>query len=344
MKAIQFNKNFIAEIVDVPIPKANGEKVIVKVEKCGICGSDVHMYEHGSDINHGVRPGHEFSGTVFDPGPRGDLKVGDRVLSNFLNPCGECPACKSGNISCCTQSSVGGLGLAAAVPGGMAEYVACFPDFVYRMPDEMDFDLGALTDPAAVALHAVNLGKVGIGSTVLVTGGGAIGLSAAILCKRAGAAKVIMTEIQPDKLTSIPKEFPEIDAVCDARDPALMQTLGQLSGGGFDVCVECSGSGSAMATGMYLTKVCGTVVLAGVSIEDVSLPTVMALIHELTIKGSMGYLEEDFVTCIKLLCDPQLNFNRLISRTVGMDKVDWAFGELLHHTVPDYKIMIDVNL
>lgn len=343
MKAIQLNENFVASIIDAPMPESKGEKVIIKVEKCGICGSDVHMLEHGSDVNHGVRPGHEFTGTVFDPGPRTDLKVGDRVLSNFLNPCGKCAACKSGNISCCTQSSVNGLGLAASVPGGMAEYVACFPDFVYRMPDDLDFTLGTLTDPVSVALHAVNLGRVKIGDIVLITGGGAIGLAVAILCKRAGASKVFMTETQADKIKTIPAEFPEVDAVFDARDPSLMQNLGTASGGGFDVCIECCGFGPALSTCMYLSKVGARVVLAGVSVVDVAVPTVMALIHELELKGSMGYLESEFVTTIGLMTDKKLNFRRIISRTVGLDEANWAFNQLFHHTIPDYKIVVDIS-
>lgn len=343
MKALQFNKNYTIDIIDTPVPQPDGNMVIMKVEQCGICGSDIHMFANGSGVNHGVIPGHEYTGIVSDPGSRTDLKVGDRVMSNVLTPCGVCPTCKSGHSNCCMRNNTHGIGLNARTPGAMAEFVACFPERTYRMPETLDNTLGTLADPLAVALHAISTAHVTVGSKVLITGGGPIGLCVALCCKIAGASLVVMTEASQDKITVIPKEFPEVDCVLDARSPELIPKLMEVSQGGFDCAVDCCGFGSAVEACIYAMRANGHIALAGVTTENISIPSVYIMINELVVTGSMCYVDHEFETAIKLLDNPKNGFARVISRVITMDQAQEYLTKLHDHSIPDYKVVLDVR-
>ena len=343
MKAFQFNTDYVLDIIDCPSPEPSKDRVLVKVDKCGICGSDISMYKHGSTADHGIIPGHEFTGVVTDPGPRSDLKLGDRVLSNCMYPCDHCLACKTGHPNCCRHNNTHGLGLSVPTPGGMAEFVACVPERVYRLPDHIDFTLGTLTDPIAVALHALYVANVQIGRSVLITGAGPIGLCVAILCKLAGASLIVMTEASDDKLASIPPIFPEIDHMLDAKDPGMIPKLLELTGGvGFDCAIECCGVGPAVEACIYGTKVAGNIALTGLSIDNISIPSVYVMINELHLQGTMCYLDSEFEIALELLSNPAHDFRRVITKVVSMEDTPAAYAGLLDHSWPDYKVVVDI--
>ena len=181
MKAVKIEGSKKLAVVDSPVPQADGTKVVIKITTVGICGSDLHIWDNGDRV--GLIMGHEFCGTVVDPGSREDLKVGDRVTALPLNPCGECPICKDPRFHTCMNSLKNGSpGVTSA--GAYAEYFASRPDMVRKLSDTISDVEAAMIEPAAGTLHAVNLAQVKTGEKVLVIGGGVIGMLTAVLTAR----------------------------------------------------------------------------------------------------------------------------------------------------------------
>ncbi len=183
------------------IPQIADNEVLIRVKAVGICGSDVSYYYGHSplDTPNGKGPlylGHEASGVVAEVGSIADkmglFKVGDRVAVNPVQQCNACPACMRGEFNSCTHLEVIGV----SVNGCFAEYVKVKYTHVYKIPDEVTFEDGALAEPLACATHGVKLLDIDLGQTVVVFGTGTIGLMQLQLCKAAGAGKVIMVGIE----------------------------------------------------------------------------------------------------------------------------------------------------
>ena len=224
------------ELGEIEKPVSKDGSVVFKVESAGICGSDIHNWHNGAPV--GLVLGHEFSGTVVDPGSREDLAVGDRITGLPISPCGVCEACKNGNPQYCSLTWSQAVGLALTNPGGYAEYSSCRADYVKKLPDNVSFDEGCMVEPSAVSLHAVNLADVKVGDRVLVVGAGIIGLMAAEFAKKDGASYVAMVEVNP-KRGEKSKTYGYVDEYFDAKDEKVIEKLMVASNGGFDKVIEC---------------------------------------------------------------------------------------------------------
>ena len=187
---IESAKKLVESEAEKPVSK-NGS-VVFKVESCGICGSDIHYWDIGQP--EGLIMGHEFAGTVIDPGSRTDLKVGDKITGLPISPCGVCKACKSGNPQYCKLTWSKAVGLSLTNNGGYAEYSSCRADMVKKLPDNVSFDQAAMVEPSSVSLHAVNLANIKEGDKVLIIGAGIIGLMCAEFAKLNGAKYIAMLE------------------------------------------------------------------------------------------------------------------------------------------------------
>ena len=154
MKCVSISGEKSLVLKDIDVPVSRDGSVVIEVKSCGICGSDIHNWDLGQPI--GLVMGHEFAGTVVDPGSRMDLEKGDRVTGLPISPCGKCEACKSGNVQYCPETWSEAVGLALTNPGGYAEYTSCRPDMVRKIPSNVSFDAACMVEPSAVARHAIN--------------------------------------------------------------------------------------------------------------------------------------------------------------------------------------------
>ena len=173
-------------IEDVPDPQIAGDEVLVKVAACGICGTDLHLYKHGS-LSPDARIGHESAGTVADigKGVKG-FGVGDRVAVLGRVPCGECHWCVRGRHHVCPTR--------LDVRGGFSEYVAVKPQMLAPLPDEISFRQAAVMEPMAVSLHGIRLAQISPPDGVVITGAGPIGLFAAALLRDIGVRGLVVSE------------------------------------------------------------------------------------------------------------------------------------------------------
>ncbi|HHW40662.1 MAG TPA: alcohol dehydrogenase catalytic domain-containing protein [Syntrophomonadaceae bacterium] len=323
-------------VIETEEPKSEGEKVIISVAKVGICGSDIHLWEKGERV--GLVMGHEFSGKVVDPGGCKDkFRVGDRVTVIPLNNCGECVNCKNGKINMCLNGLAACPGITA--PGAYAEYYAARPDMVRKLPDNVSDEEGAMIEPTAVALHAVRLAGVKPGDKVLITGGGIIGLLCAMWARAAGASYIALTETNPLRRDNALK-MGDVSEVFDATDKDLVNKLREASKGGFDQALECAAVAPAVNTAIQALRHGGKMVLVGVNYSLVPIYTLLAVLHELEIKGVIGYLPYEFDLCIELMGKKAINVERFVSRTVGFDGVQEAFERLVSQNNPDVKVLV----
>ncbi len=336
MKAVAIKGAREFEIIDKEEPVSTDGKVIVDVKKCGICGSDIHYWVDGEP--KGLVMGHEYCGVVVDPGSREDLKVGDRVTALPISPCGHCEPCETGNVQYCLDTWTHATGLSLDNPGGLEPKMALRPDMVIKVPDNITDDEVAMVEPTAVGLHAAHLADIKMGQKVLVVGGGIIGLVSAMFAKMEGASYVVVSETN-EKRGQKAVDLGVADAWFDAKDAEAINKFAAK----FDVVIECCGNAPAVTSALMLTKPGGTVVLVGVSSKPIEIPTVLAVLHELTVKGAIAYTKLEFQTCIDLIAKKKIDVKKFIDDVVSLEEVQHSYERLTSGTDSAVKILVDPN-
>lgn len=327
------------EVTEIEEPKSKNGSVVINVEAAGICGSDIHYWVAGGPV--GLVMGHEFCGRVTNPGSREDLKVGDKVTALPISPCGTCPACLSGNPQYCPSTWSEAVGLSLTNPGAYASQTAIRPDMVYKVPEAMRAEEVAMVEPAAVALHAVHLANIKVGSNVLIIGGGIIGLLSAELAKMEGASYVALTETNSARGENA-VQLNAADEWFDAKDSNLTkQLLSKTNGFGFDVVIDCGGNAACITSALMHVRPGGTIILVGVSLEPISVPTTLTVIKEITMQGAIAYTKEEFHTCIDLIASKKLEVMKFVSDIVGLNGVQDAYLRLTSGVDAAVKIIID---
>ncbi len=333
--SISGEKRFVLKERDIPTYKEGS--VIIQVKSCGICGSDIHYWVGGQPV--GLVMGHEFAGIVVDPGSRADLVKGDRVTGLPISPCGKCEACKSGNVQYCAETWSEAVGLSLTNPGGYAEYTGCRPDMVRKIPSNVSFDAACMVEPSAVGLHAVNLANIKIGDRVLIVGGGIIGLMAAEFAKMAGASYIAILETNK-KRGKKAVGYGKINEYYDATKADTIDKLITKTNGGFDVVIECCGNSPAVSEALMAIKPGGTVVLVGVSMEAISIPSIVGVMREVTMQGAIAYTPHEFDTCLKLIADKKINVTKYIDDLVPLEAVQDSFERITSGKDAAVKIVI----
>ena len=296
--------------------------VLIRNRRVGVCGSDLHYFQHGYCAAFVPdRPfvlGHELCGEVIAVGDGVETPtVGERVTVNPARSCLTCSYCKQGRPNLCTKIIM--LGSASTTPptdGAFAELVSVRADQCHALPDGLDDGLAAMTEPFAVALHAVKRAMPPAGKSVLVMGGGAIGLLVATTARAFGARCVVLADIVAERLTFAEK------FACDATVNPSKDLLGQLAGlpvdEGFDLVFEASGARPALRQAFDLVRPGGDLVQIGtVGNDDVPLPANLLMNREIRFIGSMRY-GDVFDEALQLMSAGRVDLSPLISRVVPL--------------------------
>lgn len=338
MKSVVLVDKQKLEVQELEEPKLKDGYVLIEVKKTGICGSDIHYWDLGDP--KGLVLGHEFCGEILDVNGNSDLNVGDRVTALPISPCGVCDACAKGNPQYCRQTWTYASGLSLDNSGGLAEKMNVRADMICKVPNNVSDDEVAMVEPTAVALHAVDLANLKIGAKVLVVGGGVIGLLCGMLARRAGASFVAVSETNPARAKKALK-LGIADKCYDAKKQDMINDVMQDTLGGFDVVFECCGNEAAVTSALMTTRPGGTVVLVGVSMVPVSVPLVVGVMSELTLKGAIAYTKEEFKTCIDLISKREIDVTKFIDDIVGFDDVQKAYERLTNGEDSAIKILVD---
>lgn len=334
-------------VTDVPEPRAEGNKVLLRVNACGICGSDLHEYLHGPVIipskPHpltGKLPpvilGHEFSACVVETGPEAvGVQPGDRVAVNACLVCHDCPWCRRGQYNLCAV--LGSIGLTE--DGGFAEYVAV-PDYTcHLLPDSVSDALGALAEPLAVAIHALRRGRLEPGETVAVVGAGPIGILALQAARALGAGRVYV--IEP---VGFRREMALRMGADDACDPTTVDPghwiAESTDGLRADLVVEAVGRPGAVEVALKCSGKGARISVAGIFAEAVSFPIARLQAHEKELIGSSAYPSE-FPVAIRLLGEGTVRPELLITSRIRLEEiVERGIGPLLSEPSRQIKILV----
>lgn len=330
------------ELQDRDCPTPGPDDVLVAIRDVGICGSDVHYYEHGRIGDYVVEDplvlGHESAGEVVDVGENVvGIEPGDRVALEPGVPCRCCAHCKRGDYHLCED-----VVFMATPPhdGAFAEYVIWPADYAYELPDSVSMTEGALCEPLSVGIHACRRGDVGIGDTVLVTGAGPIGLMIVEAVRAAGATDVVVTDVVPEKL-----EFARergVDLAVNVSETDLEAAVDESTDGvGADVVIEASGAEPSIRSTLDVVRRGGTVVLVGLASEATVPIDVLELIdNEIDVHGSFRY-KNTYDAAIDLLADGTVDVEGIVDFRSSLSSIDDAFQRA---TSPDViKGMISID-
>lgn len=332
MKAAIYEGPGKLSLVDLADPVALPDGVVVRVSDCGICGSDVHSLASGKWVGSGQVMGHELSGSVADIGRDvSELRIGERVVLRPLINCGHCWYCQRGMPYFCPRA----IGPAYTAPGGFAEYLsvphAVVDEVLFRTPDGLSDQEGALIEPLSVALHAFNLSRARAGDTVLVLGSGTIGLTCAQLFQRLGHCSVIIADYSPFRLRIAEKVG--VTHTVDASEDlpgAVKGLVGASKGAGFvdgldiDIVVEAAGAASATNQALQMVRHGGTVVSIALFEQAIPIDPNYLVQKELRWLGSYGYSTE-FSSALALVEDGTVNVRDLVSQVFPLDEITQAF-------------------
>ena len=327
MKAAVFKGIESIEVEEVPDPEAGPGDLVVEVAACGICGSDLHTYQHGSFVSPGQIMGHEFAGRVIEVGDEvHGLAVGDRVTAVPIVPCGECARCAEGRYNLCAVAWT--TGIAYGKPGAFAERLTIPTpvegENVFKLTDEITDEAGATVEPLAVGVHAVKLVEGIEGSTALVLGLGTIGQQVVQVLRAKGARRVIGVDLSQLRLEAAG----ELGADAVDGSPGIEAALADALGDGeeIDVVFECSGVPALATAAIDAVRGGGTIVVLALYDDPVSFNPTSLVQKELRLQGSIAYTSEDFAEAIELLRSGAARADTLITQREKLDDIQGAFG------------------
>jgi (R,R)-butanediol dehydrogenase/meso-butanediol dehydrogenase/diacetyl reductase len=352
MKAVRFYGAKDVRVDDVPAPsKVGPNQVLIKSLLCGICGTDLHEYLDGPHWTPKVRNpysgaelpqilGHEFSAEVVEVGKEvTTVQAGDRVsIQPMIAPTTDYFG-RRGLYHFSPLCSSVGLGWPW---GGMAEYAVVNDYNAIPLPDDVTNEQGALIEPAAVAVQAVDLGGVRSGDTVLVTGGGPIGVLVAMAARAAGAAKIIIGEPSPGRRAKL-ESLGVATLIVDPSEGAFVETVRSetMENVGVDVAIECSGNSRALNQCTEATRAIGSVVITGVIHGGANVDPFQWLLKGLTVRASLAYSKDMWPRIIAMIRSGNFPVEKLIDGTISADRiVDDGFRRLLDPKESLLKILV----
>ncbi|MBX0297127.1 NAD(P)-dependent alcohol dehydrogenase [Haloarcula nitratireducens] len=314
------------ELEERPRPSPGPDDVLVAIRDVGICGSDVHYYEHGRIgdyvVDYPLVLGHESAGEVVDVGEEvTGLEPGDRVALEPGVPCRRCAHCKRGDYHLCED-----VRFMATPPhdGAFTEYVSWPADFAYQLPENVSTAEGALCEPLSVGIHACRRGDVGTGDTVLVAGAGPIGLLAMEAARAAGATDIVVSDVVEEKLDFAAERG--ADLTVDVTETDLETAIDEYTDGvGADVVVEASGADPSIQSTVDAVRRGGTVVLVGLADEaTVPFDVLEVIDNEIDVHGSFRY-KNTYDAAIDLLADDAVDVEGIVDFESPLDDIEAAF-------------------
>jgi L-iditol 2-dehydrogenase len=325
MKALLLSEYKQLEMVDLPSPQPAEDELLVHVQACGICGSDVHGYD--GSTGRRVPPivmGHEAAGIVESVGSAvQNFRAGDRVTFDSTVYCGKCFYCLRGQINLCENREV----IGASTPtfrrmGAFAELVSVPARIAYLLPDSLSYAHAAMIEAVSVAVHAVSLTPIALDDTVVVVGAGMIGLLTLQAVRAAGASKVIVLDVDDSRL-ELARSLGATKALNSRGSDVIPQILDMTSGHGADSAMECVGSTVPVKLALDSVRKGGSVTLIGNVAPTIELGLQSTVTRQIRLQGSCASSGE-YPACISLISRGAIRVEPLISAVAPLrDGASW---------------------
>lgn len=328
------------EFRNVPVPTINERQVLVKIMRIGVCGSDIHVY-HGKHpyTSYPVVQGHEVSGKIVKIGSDvNDFKEGDKVTIQPQVVCGECYSCTHGKYHICDDLKVMGF----QTTGMASQYFAVEAEKVLKLPDNLYYDHGAMVEPLAVAVHALNRGGDIDGKKILVLGAGPIGNLVAQAAKGLGAKSVMVTEVSNYRLEIAHKCG--IDYCINTEEQDLTkQLINKFGPDKADLILECVGINPTMNQAIENARKGTDIIVVGVFGDKASVDLGLVQDRELRMIGTLMYREDDYKKAIDLIEQNKVILDPLITDHFDFKEYLQAYKYIEEMKDKIMKVIIDVN-
>ena len=312
------------EIQDKEVPEPGAYQVKIEVKYAGICGSDIHTYEGHYKVAAPVTLGHEFSGKIVAVGEGvKNFQLGDRVTSETtFYICGECEYCRAGDYNLCNYRK----GLGTQQDGGFAKYLIARAASVHKLPEHVDYQSAAMTEPLACTHHAVAKTEINEGDIVVVVGPGPIGLFTAQVAKSRGAI-VIITGLTNDRVRLDKAKALGIDYVVNTQEADIKELVNSLTNGyGANVVFECSGAVPAAKQGLDLLRKKGQYGQVGIFAQaDVSFDMEKVIQKEIVVRGSRSQKPADWEPSLELMNNGSVNAKAMVTHEFDITQWEEAY-------------------
>jgi L-iditol 2-dehydrogenase len=339
MRALVFDGPGKMPLREHPDPSPGPGEVVVAVRAAGICGSDVHGFLGATGRRRvGVVMGHEAAGDVAEVGPGvTSVRAGDRVVLRSILACGRCERCRRGQGNLCQERQ----GMGMHFDGAYADRILVPESLLLRMPDTLSYEEGALVEPLAVAMHAVNITPFALMDFVVVVGAGPIGLLTLLAARLRGAGSIVVTDRSAHRLAVARSLGADLTIDVATQDPIEL-ILAATEGRGADAVLEAVGIGATAEQSIRVARAGGHVTWIGNSAPTAELPIQDLVTRELTVRGSYGFREE-FEQAADALAAGTIDVRRIIERLAPLDEGSDLFRELGAGELDAVKVVLQPN-
>ena len=322
--AVFYGKGDIRVEHDYPMPEVGSQQVLLRVKACGVCGTDVHIHAGAQGATKCEPPvvlGHEFAGEVVAVGSAVTrIKVGDHVTVNPNISCEACDQCRRGNVHFCDTMTATGVNH----DGGFAEYCVVLEKQAHVIPKDVSFEEAAMCEPVACCLHGIDLSQIKCGDTVMIIGGGTIGMIMLQLAQMSGAVRCVLLDVNENRYELAKKLGAEL-----TLNPAKDNVPAELKKHGFDdirVVIECAGRPESVMNAIEYAGKAATVMIFSLTEPDCAIPYLpfAAFKKELTIKTSFVNPNTQG-RAAQIITSGRLNLKDLISERIPLDEIGEAF-------------------
>jgi len=326
MKALLLTAPSKLEYVDFPNPQPAADEVLVRVQACGICGSDIHGWDGSTGRrNPPLIMGHEAAGEIVATGPRVTRwRAGDRVTFDSTISCGGCAFCREGQINLCENRRVVGVAPAEYKQhGAFAEQLAIPARILYRLPDDLPYDQAAMVEPVSIAIHAVQRTTIAPGSTAVVIGSGMIGLLVIQALRWAGARQVVAVDLADNRL-ALARQLGATHTINSGTADAAAEVARITGGLGAETAFEVVGFTPTLNLALSVLKRGGACVLVGnLSPKTQDFPLQAVVTKEISVLGSCASAGE-YPLCLDLIARGVINVKPMIEAVVPLaDGAAW---------------------
>lgn len=330
MKAVRYYAPLDVRVDEIPIPTINRNEILIKVEACAVCGSDLKAFKFGNPrLKPPIVMGHEFTGLITEVGKDTvGFSKGDRVVMSTSISCGKCLYCRKGWTNLCVDLAPMGF----RYNGGMAEYTviperAIKNGHLVKVPDTIKPEIAALAEPLSCAVNSIEQCKIQKGDSVLIMGAGPMGILNACAARSAGAGKIIMTELNESRLKQA-RNF-NIDILLHPGKENLKNTvLEQTNGYGADIVIVAAPAAAPQEEALSLVRKKGTICyFASLPSGQSNLNIDSRLIHynEIRVTGSSDSTTSHVKKALSILEDPSSDSGNIVSHILSLGEINRAF-------------------